>query len=101
MARARLAIGAPAAATYRRDVLDHIHPPADRTPRATDNFGALDERTVLLAYDGSVPAKASILAAAHRLGTDRCAIVLTVRNPRPALAFSGAVRLAPPDTQRS
>jgi nucleotide-binding universal stress UspA family protein len=101
MGRARQPIGAPAAPTYRRDVLDHIHAPADETPRANDNFRALDERAVLLAYDGSVPAKASILEAAHRLGTDRCAIVLTVWHPRSALAFSGAVRLAPPDTQRS
>jgi len=47
-------------------------------PRGTDRFRRLDGRTVLFAYDGSEAAKASILQAAHRLGPDRRAIVLTV-----------------------
>jgi len=100
MARAGLAIGALAAPAYGRNVIDHINLPAEQHPRVTDNFRALDERAVLLAYDGSPAAKASILEAAHRLGTDRCAIVLTVWHPGPALAFSDAAGLAPPDTQR-
>jgi nucleotide-binding universal stress UspA family protein len=82
-------------------VLDHSNAPAERDPRETDMFRALDERAVLLAYDGSKPAKASILEAAHRLGSDRCAIVLTVWHPLRALPFPGAASLAAADTERS
>ena len=81
-------------------MLDHYHAPAERAPRETDLFRAVDDHVVLFAYDGSEQAKTSILEAAHRLGTDRCAIVLTVWEPRWALPFANAARLAPTDLER-
>jgi nucleotide-binding universal stress UspA family protein len=48
---------------------------------------------------GSEQAKAGILEAAHRLGPDRYAIVLTVWRPLAALPFAGAASLAPPDLE--
>jgi nucleotide-binding universal stress UspA family protein len=78
-------------------VLSRDDTPAERTSRETDLFRALDDRRVLFAYDGSEQAKASILEAAHRLGPDRCAIVLTVWQAVRTPPFAGAPSHAPPD----
>lgn len=48
-----------------------------------------DNRPVLIAYDGSDPAKAAIADAAGQLGPGRRAIVLTVWEPLEELPFLG------------
>jgi nucleotide-binding universal stress UspA family protein len=48
-----------------------------------------DSRPVLIAYDGSDPAKAAIADAAGQLGPGRRAIVLTVWEPLEELPFLG------------
>jgi nucleotide-binding universal stress UspA family protein len=49
-----------------------------------------DEGPILFAYDGSVPAQASIREAGRQLTPRRAAIVLTVWQPPAALPFSTA-----------
>jgi nucleotide-binding universal stress UspA family protein len=75
------------------------HGPSERAPRETDLFRAPDDHTVLIAYDGSEQARAAILEAAHRLGPNRYAIVLTVWQPLAARPFAGTASLAPPDLE--
>jgi nucleotide-binding universal stress UspA family protein len=77
-------------------VLDLYGAPAGQTASDTDIFGALDQDTVLVAYDGSRHAKAAIVETAHRLGSNRCLIVLTVWQPVWALPLAGA--LSPEET---
>lgn len=48
-----------------------------------------DQRPVLIAYDGSDPAKGAIAETARALGTDRAAVVLTVREPVESFVFAG------------
>jgi nucleotide-binding universal stress UspA family protein len=62
-------------------VLHRYDAAAERVPRETDLFRPPDGHTVLFAYDGSAQAKTAILEAAHRLGPNRYAIVLTVWQP--------------------
>jgi nucleotide-binding universal stress UspA family protein len=54
-----------------------------------------DSRPVLIAYDGSDPAKAAIADAAAQLGPGRKAIVLTVWEPLGQLPFLGVRGVAP------
>jgi nucleotide-binding universal stress UspA family protein len=72
---------------------------SERTPRETDLFRALDDHTVLFAFDGSEQARAAILEAAHLLGPNRYAIVLTVWRPLAAPPSAGAASPAPPDLE--
>jgi nucleotide-binding universal stress UspA family protein len=48
-----------------------------------------DQRPVLIAYDGSDQAKGAIVEAGRVLGSDRRAVVLTVREPIETFVFSG------------
>jgi len=48
-----------------------------------------EERPVLIAYDGSDPAKGAIAEAGRVLGADRRAVVLTVREPIPSFVLAG------------
>jgi nucleotide-binding universal stress UspA family protein len=59
---------------------------------------ANDTGAVLLAYDGSDQAKASIQEAARQLGPGRYAIVLSVWQPLATLPFSEVARV-PPDLE--
>jgi nucleotide-binding universal stress UspA family protein len=49
----------------------------------------VEQRLVLIAYDGSSQAKGAIAEAARELGAGRRAVVLTVREPLDQIAFAG------------
>ena len=62
-------------------MLHRYDTPDEGAPRDTDLFRPPNDHTVLFAYDGSAQAKSAILEAAHLLGPNRYAIVLTVWQP--------------------
>lgn len=49
----------------------------------------VDQRPVLIAYDGSSQAKGAIVEAGRELAAGRRAVVLTVREPIEQIAFAG------------
>jgi nucleotide-binding universal stress UspA family protein len=59
----------------------------------------IDDDLVVLAYDGSERAKASIREAARQLGSGRRAIALTVWQPMAAVPFAGTAIVPPPTTE--
>lgn len=62
-------------------MLHRYDAPDEGAPRDTDLFRPPNDHTILFAYDGSAQAKTAILEAAHLLGPNRYAIVLTVWQP--------------------
>ena len=62
-------------------MLHRYDAPDEGAPWDTDLFRPPNDHTVLFGYDGSAQAKTAILEAAHLLGPNRYAIVLTVWQP--------------------